>query len=86
MGITSVTLSGKEYVIAEVKFFISSTSLVSAVNHMAAQAFREEKKTESFFFFFYLNFNVYNSLKLKESTYTSRCHAFVQEVCYRLLT
>ena len=35
--------SGKEHVIAEVKVCISSTPLVSAVNHMAAQTFREEK-------------------------------------------
>ena len=34
--ITSVSKSGEEYVIAEVQVFISSTSLVSAVNHMAA--------------------------------------------------
>ena len=45
--------SGKEYVIAEVKFSISSNSLVSAVNHMAARTFRGKKnnndKNESFF-------------------------------------
>ena len=58
MGITSVSLSGEEYVIAEVNFFNSSTSLVSAVNHMAARAFRGEKN-RVFLFFFYLNFNVY---------------------------
>ena len=35
---------GEEYLKAEVKFFISSTSLVSAVNHKAARTFREKKK------------------------------------------
>ena len=46
----------------EVKFCISSTSLVSAVNHMAARTFREKtkinnnKKNE---YFFTLNFNGY---------------------------
>ena len=41
---------GEEYVTAEVKFFISSTSLVSAVNRPAVRAFREKKKrNESFF-------------------------------------
>ena len=34
---SEVSLSGEEYVIAEVKFCISSTSLVSEVNHTAAQ-------------------------------------------------
>ena len=37
-GIASVSPPGEEYVLAEVKFLISSTSLVSAVNHMAARA------------------------------------------------
>ena len=50
---SDVSPSGKEYVIAEVKFSISSNSLVSAVNHMAARTFREKKnnndKNESFF-------------------------------------
>ena len=41
-----VSPSGKEYVIAEVKFSISSNSLVSAVNHMAARTFREKKKQQ----------------------------------------
>ena len=40
---SGVSPSGEEYVIAEVKVYISSTPLVSAVNHMAAQTFREEK-------------------------------------------
>ena len=40
---SGVTPSGEEYVIAEVKVCISGTPLVSAVNHMAAQTFREEK-------------------------------------------
>ena len=48
-----VSPSGKEHVIAEVKFSISSNSLVSAVNHMAARTFRGKKnnndKNESFF-------------------------------------
>ena len=42
-GITSDSPSGEEYVLAEVKFFISSTSLVSAVNHMVARAFKGKK-------------------------------------------
>ena len=49
-------------VIAEVKFFISSTSLVSMLNHTAARAFRG-KKNESFF---PLNFNVYINLDNRE--------------------
>ena len=40
---SGVSPSGEEYVVAEVKVCISSTPLVSAVNHMAAQAIREEK-------------------------------------------
>ena len=35
---------GKEYLKVEVKFCISSTSVVSAVNHMAAWTFREKTK------------------------------------------
>ena len=35
---------GKEYVIAEVKFCISSTSFVSEVNHMTVRTFREKNK------------------------------------------
>ena len=42
-GNHSVSPSGEEYVMAEVEFFISSTSLVSAVNNMAARAFRAKK-------------------------------------------
>ena len=34
----------EEYVIAEVKFCISSTSFVSKVNHMTVRTFREKKK------------------------------------------
>ena len=52
---------------AQVKFFISSTLLVSAVNHVAARAFRgkqkTKKKTEPFF---PLNFNVYINLDNRE--------------------
>ena len=40
---SGVNPSGEEYVIAEVRVCISSTPLVSAVNHMATQTFREEK-------------------------------------------
>ena len=36
---SEVSPSGEEDVIAEVKFCISRTSLVSAVNHMAAPGF-----------------------------------------------
>ena len=43
---SDVSPSGEEYVIAEVKFCISSTSLVSAVN-LAARTLREEKTTTS---------------------------------------
>ena len=55
---------GEEYVIAEVKFCIPSTSLVSVVNHMATRSrtFRG-KKTESFF---PLNFNGYINLDNRE--------------------
>ena len=35
---------GEEYVIAEVKFCISSTSFVSEVNHMTVRLFREKKE------------------------------------------
>ena len=41
---SDVIRRGKEYVIAEVKFCISSNLLVSTVNHMAARTFGEEKK------------------------------------------
>ena len=41
---SEVNPSGKEYVIAEVKFCISSTSFVSEVNHMTVRTFREKKK------------------------------------------
>ena len=41
---SGVSPLGEEYVIAEVKFYISSTPLVSAVNHMAAQTLREKKQ------------------------------------------
>ena len=55
---------GEEYVIAEVKFCIPSTSLVSVVNHMATRlGLLEEKKTESFF---PLNFNGYINLDNRE--------------------
>ena len=47
---------------AELKFFISSTSLVSAVNHMAA-GLLEKKINESFS---PLNFNVYINLDNRE--------------------
>ena len=46
-GITSDSPSGEEYVLAGVKFFISSTSLVSAVNHMVARAFKGKQKTKT---------------------------------------
>ena len=52
---------------AQVKFFISSTLLVSSVNHVAARAFRgkqnKNKKNEPFF---PLNFNVYINLDNRE--------------------
>ena len=56
---------GEEYVTAEVKFFISSTSLVSAVNRPAVRAFREKKKkrNESFF---PVSFNVFIILDNRE--------------------
>ena len=53
---------GEDYVIAEVKFYISSTSFVSAVNYMAARTFRE-KRNESFF---PLNFNFFINLDNRE--------------------
>ena len=53
---------GEDYVIAEVKFCISSTSFVSAVNYMAARTFRE-KRNESFF---PLNFNIFINLDNRE--------------------
>ena len=43
---SDVSPSGEEYVIAEVKFSISSNSLVSVVNHMAARSFGDKKKQE----------------------------------------
>ena len=64
-GNHSVSPSGEEYVMAEVKFFISSTSLVSAVNNMAARAFRAKKHTKNESFF-PLNFNVYINLDNRE--------------------
>ena len=58
---------GEEYVIAEVKFFFSSNSLVSSVNHMAARAFRGKKETKKIpESFFPLNFNVYINLDNRE--------------------
>ena len=47
---SEVSPSREEYVIAVVKFSISRTSFVSAVNHMVALTFREreEKKSLSF--------------------------------------
>ena len=45
-------------IIAEVKFCISSTPLVSEVNHMAALTFREKIKTATKDSFFSLHFNV----------------------------
>ena len=59
---SNVSPSGEEYVIAEVKFSISRSSLVSAVNHKAARTFRE-KKTKRQESFFPLNFNVYINLE-----------------------
>ena len=41
---SEVNPSGEEYLIAEVKLCISSTSFVSAVNHMTVWTFREKKK------------------------------------------
>ena len=58
---------GGVYVMAEVKFCISSYSLVSAVNRMAARTLREKKKNESFF---PLNFNVYIYLNNRERART----------------
>ena len=45
-------------IIAEAKFCISSTPLVSAVNHMAALTFREKIKTATKDSFLSLHFNV----------------------------
>ena len=61
-GITSVSQSGEGYVIAEVKFFISSPSLVSAVNRMAAwvYCFRRSIRTSH-------EFNPLNSIILRRS-------------------
>ena len=59
---SGVNPSGEDYVIAEVKFCISSTSFVSAVNYMAARTFRE-KRNESFF---PLNFNIFINLDNRE--------------------
>ena len=59
---SDVSPSGEEYVIAEVKFCISRSSLVSAVNHKAARTLRE-KKTKKQESFFTLNFNVYINLE-----------------------
>ena len=57
---SDVSPSGEEYVIAEVQFSISSNSLVSAVNHMAARTLRAKKKNkEKNEPSFTLNFNVY---------------------------
>ena len=60
---SDVSPSWEEYVIAEVKFTISSNSLVSLVNHVAARSFgdkkKNNKKNESFF---PLNFKVYINL------------------------
>ena len=65
---SDVSPSGEEYVIAKVKFSISSNSLVSAVNHMAGRSFQEKKQTnqknESFFS---LNFNVFINLDKRET-------------------
>ena len=41
---SEVSPSGEEYLIAEVKFCVSSTSFVSEVNHMTVRTFREKKK------------------------------------------
>ena len=38
---------GEEYVIAELKFCILSTPLVSAVNHMTTRTFREKKNNNN---------------------------------------
>ena len=46
---SDVSPSGEEYVIAEVKFSISTNSLVSAVNHKAAWTFGEKKKKTRLF-------------------------------------
>ena len=53
---------GEEYVIAEMKFCISSTPLVSAVKHMAARTFKGKIKITEKESFFSLNFNVYINL------------------------
>ena len=61
---------GEEYVIAELKFCILSTPLVSAVNHMTTRTFREKKTTtttttrrrKKMNLFFPLNLNVYINL------------------------
>ena len=60
---------GGGYVIAGVKFCISSYSLVSAVNRMAARTLREKKKKKNQSFF-PLNFNVYIYLNNRERART----------------
>ena len=70
---SGVSPSRKEYVIVGVKFCISSTPLVSAVNHMASRTFgwkkQQQRKNESFF---RLNFNVYINVENKERARASR--------------
>ena len=46
---SDVSSSGEEYVIAEVKFSISSNSLVSVVNHMAVRTFGDKKQEKRVF-------------------------------------
>ena len=50
----------------EVKFCISSTSIVSAVNRMAARMFRERQRERKNVSFFRLNFNVHINMDNRE--------------------
>ena len=59
---SDISPSGEEYVIVEVKFSISSNSLVSVVNHMAARGFGDKKNNKKNDSFFPLNFKVYINL------------------------
>ena len=60
---SDVSPSGEEYFIAEVKFPISSISLVSAVNRMAARTFREKRNHQQ-------QKRVFLSTKFLMSTFT----------------
>ena len=72
---------GEEYVIAEVKFCILSTSLVLVVNHMATRpGLFEEKKNESFF---PLNFNVDINLDNRERAKATKKNSNGDQSCWK---